>query len=256
MNWKDYFKNITQQVKLKSKDKSTQIGAIIVGVDNEIVSTGYNSFPRGINDDVEERHERPEKYYWFEHAERNAIYNAARIGVSTKGCTMYLTCGCPCADCARGIINAGISKVVMEKGRPITSAKGTQWDEHAQRSLIMFKEAGVELEYYEEEKSNLVWLIERIDTHEWYCPYFGFRVHTFGMGWNEIRGLCTWTKDPTSLLLKKFNTKKEAEEYLSFNDDIDFDLKCIITEHEYIPKPVIYPSNQLITKGMKPSTNN
>jgi len=50
MNWKDYFKNIAQQVKLKSKDKYTQIGAVIVGNDNEIVSTGYNSFPRGIDD--------------------------------------------------------------------------------------------------------------------------------------------------------------------------------------------------------------
>ena len=112
MNWKDYFKNIAQQVKLKSKDKYTQIGAVIVGNDNEIVSTGYNSFPRGIDDNKQHRQERPEKYYWFEHAERNAIYNAARIGVSTKDCTMYLTCGIPCADCARGIINAGIRRIV------------------------------------------------------------------------------------------------------------------------------------------------
>ena len=56
---------------------------------------------------IEERQERPEKYYWFEHAERNSIYNAARIGVSTKGSKMYMTCGVPCADCARAIINAG-----------------------------------------------------------------------------------------------------------------------------------------------------
>ena len=91
MNWNEYFRGIVHQVKLKSKDERTQIGALIVGVDNEIVSTGYNSFPRGIVDSRPERQERPEKYYWFEHAERNAIYNAARIGVSTKGCTMYLT---------------------------------------------------------------------------------------------------------------------------------------------------------------------
>ena len=82
----------------------------------KIVSTGYNSFPRGIDDNVAERQERPEKYFWFEHAERNAIYNAARIGVSTKGCTMFLTCDIPCADCARGIINAGIIKVYVMDG--------------------------------------------------------------------------------------------------------------------------------------------
>ena len=102
MNWVDYFYKIAEQVKEKSKDKKTKIGAVIVGKDNEIVSTGYNSFPRGIDDNVAERQERPEKYFWFEHAERNAIYNAARIGVSTKGCTMFLTCDIPCADCARG----------------------------------------------------------------------------------------------------------------------------------------------------------
>ena len=73
MNWKEYFRNIAHQVKLKSKDKYTQIGAVIVGADNEIVSTGYNSFPRGIYDNEPLRQERPEKYYWFEHAERNAI---------------------------------------------------------------------------------------------------------------------------------------------------------------------------------------
>jgi dCMP deaminase len=145
MNWKDYFGNIAQQVKLKSKDVNTQIGAVVVGENNEIVSTGYNSFPRGINDEIVERQERPEKYYWFEHAERNALYNSALIGVSTKGCTMYLTCGVPCSDCARGIINSGIKKVVCEK---TDTTKGSQWSEHSKRSLIMFKEAGVELEYY------------------------------------------------------------------------------------------------------------
>ena len=104
MRWVEYFQNLAHQVKLKSKDERTQIGAVIVGEDKEIVSTGYNSFPRGLDDSIKLRQERPEKYYWFEHAERNAIYNAARIGVSTKGCTMYLSCGIPCVDCARGII--------------------------------------------------------------------------------------------------------------------------------------------------------
>ncbi len=145
MNWKDYFRNIAHQVKLKSKDKYTQIGTIIVGKDNEIVSTGYNSFPRGIADDENDRQERPEKYYWFEHAERNAIYNAARIGVSTRDCTMYLTCGIPCADCARGIINAGIRRIVCETSG---GATGEKWEEHAARSIIMFNEAGVVVDYY------------------------------------------------------------------------------------------------------------
>ena len=146
MNWDEYFINIAEQVKLKSKDNKTKIGVVIVGKDNEIVSTGYNSFPRGINDDVEERQERPEKYFWFEHAERNAIYNAARIGVSTLGTTMYMTCGISCADCARAIINSGISKIVLREGKGATNEK---WQESAVRSMIMFKEAGVLVEYYD-----------------------------------------------------------------------------------------------------------
>ena len=146
MNWKEYFRGIAHQVKLKSKDRYTQIGAVVVGKDNQIVSTGYNSFPRGINDTLDERQERPEKYYWFEHAERNSLYNAALIGVSTKGCTMYLTCGIPCSDCSRGIINSGISKIVCER---VGGAVGNLWDGHAKRSLEMFNEAGVIIEYYE-----------------------------------------------------------------------------------------------------------
>lgn len=147
MNWIEYFHNIARQVRLKSKDKYTQIGAVIVDQHNAIVSTGYNSFPRGINDNDPSRQERPEKYYWFEHAERNALYNAARIGVSTENCTMYLTCGIPCTDCARGIINAGISKIVCQKD--VSGVNGSQWDVHIQRSLIMFNEANVTVEYYE-----------------------------------------------------------------------------------------------------------
>jgi dCMP deaminase len=147
MNWSEYFHGIAGHVKLKSKDKSTQIGAVIVGEDNEIVSTGYNSFPRGINDTVSERQDRPEKYYWFEHAERNAIYNAARIGVSTKGTTMYLTCNIPCVDCARGIINAGIVRIYCRQFS--NDGRGEHWEESIKRSLVMFSEAGVEIKYYE-----------------------------------------------------------------------------------------------------------
>jgi dCMP deaminase len=145
MNWKEYFLGIAHQVKLKSKDQYTQIGAVIVGKDNEVVSTGYNSFPRGIDDERPERQERPEKYHWFEHAERNAIYNAARIGVSTKDTTMYLTCGLPCTECCRGIINAGITKVVCSTE---TVVKGEHYKEMEEKTKQMFFESGVVIEYY------------------------------------------------------------------------------------------------------------
>jgi len=146
MNWDEYFRNIAHTVKLKSKDKFTQIGAVIVGSDKEITSTGYNSFPRGINDNLDERQERPEKYYWMAHAEINAIVNSARIGVSTKGSTLYLTCGLPCCGCSRAIINAGIKRVVCDgKG---DSAKGKQYIDEYKRSEIMLKEAGIIIDFY------------------------------------------------------------------------------------------------------------
>lgn len=148
MNWVDYFRNLANNIKLKSKDSKTQIGAIIVGSDNEIVSTGYNSFPRGIDDTNPERQERPEKYFWFEHAERNAIYNAARIGVSTKGTTMYLSHWFPCADCARGIINAGITTIYCD--RIDIEDKSTSYVESFKRSKEMLLEADVKICFYDE----------------------------------------------------------------------------------------------------------
>ena len=152
MRWVEYFRTLAHTVKLKSKDENTQIGAVIVGKDKEIVSTGYNSFPRGLQDNIRERQERPEKYFWFEHAERNAIYNAARIGVSTKGCTMYLSCGIPCSDCTRGIINSGITRIFCERG-DIT--KGKHWEENYERSWSMLEEAGINVQFYDDEYGGL-----------------------------------------------------------------------------------------------------
>ena len=139
---------MAELVAKKSKDPSTQIGAVIVGPDNEIRSTGYNGMPRGCDDDVDGRYERPEKYYWFEHAERNAIYNAARMGTSINECTMYLNCGIPCMDCARGIANSGIVRI-FAKRTDIT--KDGRWAEHSKRSLELFNELGVDVRYYDDQ---------------------------------------------------------------------------------------------------------
>jgi dCMP deaminase len=146
MEWTEYFLNIAEQVKLKSKDQSTQIGAVIVGEDKEVLSTGYNSFPRGLDDSLQERQERPEKYFWMEHAERNAIYNAARIGVSLKNSTIYLTSGLPCMDCARGIVNSGIKTVYCKQ--VCTTKNKDKWDESQKKSLELLGECDVDIIYY------------------------------------------------------------------------------------------------------------
>jgi len=146
MEWTEYFLNIAEQVKQKSKDQSTQIGAVIVGEDKEVLSTGYNSFPRGLDDSLPERQERPEKYFWMEHAERNAIYNAARIGVSLKNSTIYLTSGLPCMDCARGIVNSGIKTVYCKQ--VCTTKNKDKWDESQNKSLELLGECDVDVIYY------------------------------------------------------------------------------------------------------------
>lgn len=130
---------------MKSKDQSSRIGAIIVGPDNEVISTGFNGFPRGVNDYVEKRHERHAKYLYFAHGERNAIYAAAKLGISTKGCRLY-TQGTPCCGCAVAIIQAGIKEVIIDSKWENQTEKNearARWDSEANITKEMFDEAGV-----------------------------------------------------------------------------------------------------------------
>lgn len=146
-DWDEYYILMAEFVANKSKDRSTKVGAIIVGPDNEVRSTGYNGFPRDINDELDERHERPAKYEYTEHAERNAIYNAARVGVSLKGCTLYLNWEpCPCTDCTRAIIQSGIKRIIGPDrvfGKP-----GTHWQDNFKASKEMLEEANIETIIY------------------------------------------------------------------------------------------------------------
>ena len=112
--WHKRFMEVAELVATWSKDPSTKTGAIVVGPDREIRATGYNGLVRGVDDNKPERMERPTKYDFFEHAERNAIYNACLTGTSLKGCVMYAT-HAPCTDCARAIIQSGIKMVVTHE---------------------------------------------------------------------------------------------------------------------------------------------
>lgn len=123
-----------------SKDSSTKVGALIIGPANEIRSMGYNGAPRGCCADEDTRGEtRPEKYFWFSHAELNAITNAARAGTPLDGCTLLVTHP-PCMDCARAIVQAGIKQVVtMEMDGEFYH----RWHEHLLRADKLFNECGV-----------------------------------------------------------------------------------------------------------------
>ena len=84
ITWDELYMSMTFLVAMKSKDENTHIGAVVVGPDKEVRSIGFNGLPRYVDDDKPERQMKPEKYLWFEHAERNAVYNASLMGVSLK----------------------------------------------------------------------------------------------------------------------------------------------------------------------------
>lgn len=140
--WDMRFLDLASLIATWSKDKSTKVGAVIVEPKSKaIVSTGFNGFPPGVNDDIVERHERPAKYLYTEHAERNALYFAAERGVVLKGCVLYATMF-PCADCARGIIRAGLVRVVAPASdRP-------DWAPSMEAAKWMLLEANIQLTHF------------------------------------------------------------------------------------------------------------
>lgn len=137
--WDQTFLTLAKEMAKRSKDPSTQVGAVVVGPDLEIRSLGYNCFPRGVDDGAPGRLERPLKYKWLEHAERNAVYNAARVGIPLKGCDMFVS-WLPCSDCARAIIQSGISNLVVED-----LSIPDRWREDFLVSLVMLREAQIHI---------------------------------------------------------------------------------------------------------------
>lgn len=136
-NWTDYFLAMAHLVASKSKDPSTKVGCVVITEDKVVAATGYNGLPRGVEDKAE-RMERPTKYLWTSHAEENAVAQAARVGMKLKGGTAFVT-HMPCSRCARTLIQAGIERVIIDRGT--TSMPQEEFDVAQQ----MFKEAGVDV---------------------------------------------------------------------------------------------------------------
>ena len=144
-NWDKKFIELSRHVSGWSKDISRKVGAVVVDEDKIVLSMGYNGFPRGCDDDIESRFERPTKYLYTEHAERNAIYHASRHGVKLKGCVMYTTLF-PCADCTRAIIQSGISSIVTSP----PDLSHNQWGNHFKASIEMLKESGIKIRVFDD----------------------------------------------------------------------------------------------------------
>lgn len=125
----------------KSLDLSTQVGALLVNESGEILSSGSNNFPDQILN-LEYRHKRPDKYLYTEHAERNAIFAAAKSGISTDGLIMVCAWAA-CADCARAIINSGISCLIRHKNKSLSPKLEKRWNESITVGDLMLKESGI-----------------------------------------------------------------------------------------------------------------
>ena len=137
MDWLTYLMGFAQHAAKKSKD-STQVGAVLVGPNKEVLLTGYNGPPMGVRDLPERRNVRPDKYLWVQHAEANLIAFAARRGIRTEGCRVFVTHMC-CANCAKALIQAGIEQVIVGDG---TTSMPT---EEFAAAETMFREAGVKV---------------------------------------------------------------------------------------------------------------
>ena len=137
--WHGRFLELSQVIAGWSKDPSRGVGCVIVSPDKQIVSTGFNGLPRGV-EDRPDRLERPVKYDLVVHAEMNAIIQCARNGISPIGCLLYSSFF-PCVNCAIAIVQSGIRHVITYE----PEATDEHWANSITKSRNVFTEAGVDL---------------------------------------------------------------------------------------------------------------
>ena len=143
LTWDEYFMGVAMLSGMRSKDPNTQVGACIVSADNKILSMGYNGFPKGCSDDEfpwnREGAPLDNKYFYTTHSELNAILNYR--GGSLEGAKIYVTLF-PCNECAKAIIQAGITTVVYDSDKYGDTVS-------TQASKRMLSAAGVKFRKYE-----------------------------------------------------------------------------------------------------------
>ena len=141
-HWDIRFMRIAQEVQSWSKDPSTKCGCVLVH-DRRIISTGYNGLPASLSDSLDRYQNREFKLATIIHAEKNAIFNAAKNGASTEGATAYVTWP-PCSQCASALIQAGVSKVVC----PDPKTGPERWVSNFLLANDLLYEAGVKVLYF------------------------------------------------------------------------------------------------------------
>ncbi len=143
-----YFMTAARRASEASSDRSRKVGCVVVR-DGAVVATGWNGIGtmHGVEDKAD-RHDRSEKYFWAEHAERRAIYEAARFGAALEGATIYVS-WFPCMDCARAVVECRFSAIVCGKEPDLSDP---QWGEDFKRVGTLLAEAGVRVRYTAELK--------------------------------------------------------------------------------------------------------
>jgi dCMP deaminase len=132
-----------RQKSLWSKDPSRKIGVVAVGDLKEILSVGYNGFPRGIHDDLWRYEDRETKYKYVVHAEQNLIYNACLTGTSLKGASVFVY-GLPvCSECMKGLIQVGVKEVYS------LGETNERWVESTNLAKDLASEAGILYIHYD-----------------------------------------------------------------------------------------------------------
>ena len=141
-SWDEYFKQIVQVASTRSSCNRLHVGCILVK-DNRIISQGYNGFPRGVKDD-DRYNDKDVKYRYVVHAEMNCIYNATFHGVSLNGATLYVY-GLPmCNECAKAIVQVGITRVVSPYNGAATPEK---WKVSCAHTQNLLKEVGIPYQF-------------------------------------------------------------------------------------------------------------
>jgi dCMP deaminase len=145
--WDFRFMNMAKEVSTWSKDPSRKVGAVAVDTKHNILSMGYNGFPRFVDDAPSKYLDADIKARLVVHAETNLIYNATYNGVCLNGSTLYVY-GLPvCCECAKAVAQVGISRVVSpfyQNGIP------SKWEESTKHTIQLFDEIGIRYDFLEE----------------------------------------------------------------------------------------------------------
>lgn len=151
IKWEEYFMALAKLTAMRSKDPSTQVGAVIVNAENKILSLGYNGAPNNYSDDAffwnRDKSPLESKYLYVCHSELNAILNYYGNVNDLKECRMYVTLF-PCNECAKVIIQSGIKEVIYESDKYANT-------DATIAAKMMFDTCGVTYRQYKEQNKKL-----------------------------------------------------------------------------------------------------